>query len=376
MPTSSNNQTDPSLPNDSETIRTNIDNRWTKDDLVSILSGSNKKNDLSKMSTSTRSQVEILRANSPTLKRLLAVRIKLDKYITSRLNTISTSQQSTHTGQEVPSTLNDEKNTTSTKFHISTSSSKKQNKSQINSAAGPLDKITYEKTRSRNGSIKQKCSLEIWLPKAASDDDDVHTSRTTSPDQNSIGKTSHSPQIMSTKIRRSSVMKTTENIEAKSIDETSSKKSESTVIPRVYHYEDYLTDQTEERPRSGKSSNTLKTDSTGTNKYIKHQRKRPNNRRGLPPTNHPEEAVQSGASGVPMSSTTLLANIKDTSSGHETKRTSGSGNSQMINDLMKKYSMMKKTHQELTQAKLQIEKPSNDSKHNTHINKGILFLTK
>jgi hypothetical protein len=74
-----------------------------------------------------------------------------------------------------------------------------------------------------------------------------------------------------------------------------------------------------------------------------------------------------------MTSKNLLLNIKQTHSDHETKGTSGSTNSSMINDLMRKYSMIKKSHQELTQPKLQLEKPHHDSKQNTHIIKGILF---
>jgi hypothetical protein len=372
MPVPSNHHINPSLPNHTESIRTNTDNAWIGDDLASILSGSHKKNDMLKMSATARSKVEVLRANSPTLKRLLAARIKLDKYITFKLNTISTSQQSIHAENEISSAFNDEKNPTA---NVRTSSSsKKRIKSQTTLGSGPLDKITYEKTRSRNGSIKQKCSLEIWLPKAGPDDDDGHTSRPTSQDPNLIEKRSQSPQIISTKARRSSVIKTTASIETKSVDETSSKKSDPTVIPRVYHYEDYLTDQPEERPRSGRNSNTNKADNNGTNKYIKHQCKRSNNRRTSPSTNHTEETALSGSSGKPMSSKNLLANIKQTSPSHETKGTTGSNNSQMINELMRKYSMIKKSHQELTQAKLQLEKSSHDSKHNTHIHKGIYFL--
>ncbi|CAF1163123.1 unnamed protein product [Rotaria sp. Silwood1] len=367
-------RTDPRISDDTEAIRTNTDNRWTKEDIANIFYGSNNINDVSKLATSARPNVEILRANSPTFKRLVATRIKLDKYLISISNINSTSRQSNHTGNETSSVSNHEKQTTT---NIRTSSSlQKRIRSQKILSSGPLDRITYEKTSSHNGNIKQKCSLEIWLPKPDSDDDDDFDEsvgniigRITPPDLKLLEKKSQSPQSISIKSRRSSIMKLTTNVETKSIDETSSKKSEPLVIPRVYHYEDYLTDQSEERPRSGKSGHTTKSDGKGSSKSIKHQRTRSHTHRLSSSANHTEETVQSVVSEKPMSSKNLLANIKQTSTNHESKSTSGSNNSSMINELMKKYSMIKRNHQELTQAKLKLEKPHNDSKTNTQITK-------
>ncbi|CAF2516197.1 unnamed protein product [Rotaria sp. Silwood2] len=379
IPVSSHYRTDPRISNDTEVIRTNTDNRWTKDDIANIFYGSTNINETSKLATSARPNVEILRANSPTFKRLVAARIKLDKYLISISNINSTSRQSNYGGNETSYLSNQEKRITT---NIRTSSSpQKRIKSRKILSSGPLDRITYEKTCSHNGNIKQKCSLEIWLPKADSDDDDDDfdgsvgniIGRITPPDSKQIEKKSQSPQSISIKSRRSSVMKitttNTTNIETKSNDETSSKKSEPLVIPRVYHYEDYLRDQSGERPRSGKSGHTAKSDGKGSNQSIKHQRTRPHTRRLSSSTNHTEETVQSAVSEKPMTSKNLLANIKQTSTSHESKGSSGSNNSLMMNELMKKYSIIKRNHQELTQAKLQLEKPRNDSKNNTQITK-------
>jgi hypothetical protein len=72
-----------------------------------------------------------------------------------------------------------------------------------------------------------------------------------------------------------------------------------------------------------------------------------------------------------MSSKHLLANLKQTHTAYETKGISVPTSSSMVNELMKKYSTIKKSHLELTQPKLQLEKPYQDSKSNPHTTKGI-----
>jgi len=171
------------------------------------------------------------------------------------------------------------------------------------------------------------------------------------------------------------LLETTKSIsETKSLDETSSKKSQSMTIPRVYYYQENIVDQSEEQPRSSQSAITNKSDGNGSNKYLKRQRTRPHIHRQSPSTNNTDDTVQSTPSLLPMTSKNLLANIKQTYSDHEIKGPSSSSNSSTINDLMRKYSMIKKSHQELTQAKLQLEKPHHDSKYNVHTTKGILYL--
>ena len=363
MPVLSNNRPDQQPSND----MTEAAAHATKDNHKS----KNEVDDISKIATSTRPKFETLRANSPTFKRLVGVRIKLDRYINSMSNTILPSQPL------VTEISNYEKPSTATAVRKSSSSPKRiKSKRKLNTA--PLDKITYEKTWSHNGNVKQKCSLEIWLPKPSSDDEDGNTSRTPSPDVPTMGNDSQSAQLTSVKSRRSSAVKfsattttTAADSGTKSLDETPSKKLEQGIIPRVYHYEDYLTDQSEERPRSEKSGNTNKSDRNGSSKTLIRQRTRPNLRRLSPSSNNTDETVQSATSTLPMSSKNLLVNIKQTYAGHEIKGTLNSNSSVMINELMRKYSMIKKSHQELTQPRLQLEKPSLDVKHNTHTTKGF-----
>ena len=374
MPVPLNHRKDPSTSNDTETTRLHSDNRHLKENIISILAGSN---DISKLATSARSNVEILRANSPTLKRLIGVRVKLDRYVNSMSHTISTSQQSIHSS-------NHEKPTTATTTNVRVSSSKKPIKSKTAPSTGPLDKITYEKTWTHNGSPKKKCSLEIWLPKPSSDDDDDNNDDDgniawkTPLNSNLTEKKCQSPQPTSTKSRRSSIVKMPNTIavnnEIKPLEETVSTKPESTVVPRVYHYEDYLTDQSEERPRSSKSSRTIKSDSKGANNGVKRQSERSHNRRLSISTNHTEETVQSTKSEVPMTSKNLFTNIKKLTSDHEKKTKIKSNNSLMINELVRKYSSIKKNHQELTQAKLNLEKTCSDLKTITNEMKGIFFF--
>lgn len=336
----------------------NTDNRRTNNDI----------DDISKIATAVRPKVEILRANSPTFKRLVAVRIKLEKYIISISNTISPSQQI------ISQTLNYVKPSTAPNVNIPLSSEEtSQKRIESKPSTAPVDKITYEKTCTHNGNIKHKCSLEIWLPKAGSDDEDGNTSRRVTPDPHIIGNNLQPTQSMPMKSRVSSTMKfsATANSETKSFDETSPKKSEPIIIPRVYRYEEYLTDQAEERPRSGKSGNTYKSDGNGSNKNYKRPVTRPNFRHLSPSTNTTEETVQSTTrSTFPMSSSNLIANIKQSSIG------SNNSNSTMINELMRKYSMIKRSHQELTQPRLQLEKPYQDPRYTTNIIKGILSMNK
>ncbi len=359
-------RTDPQVLKDIEIMRTTTASRWAKDDYSRSLSRFHATDDsTSKLAALAQPKVEILRANSPTLKRLISARIKLEKYANSSLHITSASRQST---RQTPHSKFHEKQVSvpSQPVHIPAQLPSapplpvKQNKSQSNADDRPLDKITYEKTWSLNGNMKQKCSLEIWLPKPSLDEDeDRNSSRTTIPELHTIEKTVQ--PISSIKSRRSSIVKisatTITNIETKSIDDANSKKSEPIVIPRVYHYGDYIMDLPEERPRSSKSVTTVKSDSAASSKSVRRQHIRPNNRRLSASTHHSEEILRFGTIEVPTSAKTPSAHTKSTSA----KPT----NPTVINELMQKYSLITKNHQELTQTKLQLEKPNNDLKSNT-----------
>jgi hypothetical protein len=357
---------------DVEAMRTNAASRWARDDYIQ--SGYHNSNDSSsKIAALARPKVEILRANSPTLKRLVTARVKLEKIANTLARNVSASRQSIRSTRETPYPTVHEKqsSTISQPVHAPPPqpplappppASAKQVKSQTSLDTGPLDKITYEKVWSRSGNIKQKCSLEIWLPKPDLDDEDGNMSHITTPDLNQIEKKSQ--PIPATKSRRSSIIKitatsTVTNIDAKSPDDASSKKSEPIVAPRVYHYGDYIMDLPEDRPRSSKSVTTVKSDGAGSIRSFRRQQTRPHTRGQSVSTNHSEEILRFGTIEVPATGNNLSITTKPTSPNRETKTSTKSQNPSIITELMQKYSLIKKSHQELTQAKLQIEKPIN-----------------
>ena len=88
MSTSSNHRPDIQVSNHIKTMRMNTTNRWIKDGITSILSGSNNTHNIS-----ARRKIQILRTDSPTLECLVSVRTKLNKYLTSVSNSIPISRQ-------------------------------------------------------------------------------------------------------------------------------------------------------------------------------------------------------------------------------------------------------------------------------------------
>mgnify|MGYP001030488464 CR=1 FL=1 len=316
-------------------MRTAATGRWIKDDRSRAYSRYNTQND------DSTSKIELQRANSPTLKRLVAARVKLDKYANYLSRTTATSRLAALSQRETPYLKNPIKETN---IVLKQSEPDPRPSSSKSKPDQPLDKITYQKTWSINGNITQKCSLEIWLPKPSLDDDDDSTSNSTRTEK--IDSNQNDKRSQSAKSRRSSVTKVsktpTVNFEPKSNDEVVSKKSEPVLIPRVYHYGDYIMDLPEERPRSSKSVTTVKSDSVNSVKSIRRQQIRSANRRSSGTTHHSEEILL----------------FKTFEVSKPTKTT----NPTMINELMQKYSVLKKDHQELTQTKLQLEKPINELK--------------
>ena len=220
-------------------------------------------------------------------------------------------------------------------------------------ATQPLDKITYEKTNTHNGSLRKKCSLEIWLPDAYADNDDGDASPAASADPTVI---ENIPQPISTQNRRSSTSKlstTTANIKTKSSDEGSSQISEPISIPHIYHYQNHLTDQFENHRRPSQNSSTIKSNKNVKRSHTYH----------LSSTkNHTKKTVESATTEISVASKNRLPKIEQTYPAHEPTGSVGSGNSTMINVPMRKYSKRK-----LTREKLQFENPH----HNVHIKKGI-----
>ena len=367
-------RTDPQIMKDVEILRTNAVSRWGRDDHSRTLSRFHtNEGNLSKLDSLAQPRVEILRANSPTLKRLLAARAKLERFANSITRINSPSRQST---RSTPYPRFHEKNSSTTSHPAQISSQTlpvpvpvpvppppsapvKPAKSATN-LAQPLDKITYEKTWSMNGNPKQKCSLEIWLPKPSVDDeDDRNSSRGTISDTDKLAHVI--PAINS---RRSSIVKITAITTVNNpTHEDTTKKSEPIVVPRVYHYGDYIMDLPDERPRSSKSVTTVKSDSAASMKTIRRQHPRGLNRRLSTSTHHSEEILRFGTVEVPAS--VKAPSIQTKSASTKTN------NPILISELMQKYSLIKKNHQELTQTKLQLEKPTNDSKSNASTTKDL-----
>lgn len=375
-------------------MRTNVASRWAKYDISHSPLGNNNYDDSSKIAALARPKLEILRANSPTLKRLIGARTKLEKYAASLTRTNSASRQSARSARETPypsayekpaavlsKPLHEKQSSRLSKSVYAPSQAPQQpihalkpSKSQSSLDHAPLDKITYEKTWTRNGNMKQKCSLEIWLPKPVVDDDDANTSKTTTPRHKAVEKLSQTMPVV--KSRRSSVAKITAtstitNVEVRPSDDTSLKKSEPTVVPRIYRYEDYIVEIPEERPRSSKSVTTVKSDGTASIRSIRRQKTRLHTGRQSISTNNSEEILRFGTVEVPSSGKKSSTNIKSASTSHETQPSVKSSNPSMINELMHKYSLIKKNHQELTQARLHLEKPNTDFKTSSIVVKGI-----
>lgn len=371
-------RTDPQILRDVEILRTNAVSRWARDDHSRTLSRFHaNEGTVSKLDSLAQPRVEILRANSPTLKRLVAARAKLERYSNSISRSNSPSRQST---RSTPYPRFHEKNSATIPHPIQIPSQTlpipapapipppppsapvKPSKSSTN-LSQPLDKITYEKTWSLNGNPKQKCSLEIWLPKPGVDEEeDRNSSREGISDAD---KSTHIIPAISS--RRSSVVKITTmttmaNPDSKSTHDNT-KKNDPSLIPRVYHYGDYIMDLPDDRPRSSKSVTTVKSDSAASAKSIRRQHPRALNRRLSTSTHHSEEILRFGTIDVP-------APVKPPSI--QTKSASAKTNNPiLISELMQKYSLIKKNHQELTQTKLQLEKPLNDLKSNSSTTKDL-----
>ncbi|CAF0757117.1 unnamed protein product [Didymodactylos carnosus] len=160
---------------------------------------------------SHRSKVEILRSNSPTLKRLIAVRTKLEKYLgSSVIRTVSATKREKSIDTPVINTHM----TTATLIQPKSSNiisqpkqSQSQSQSQTTSSKTPLDKITYENISYGGNDVMKKCSLEIWLPKAEYSPDCQSSRASTAKESHSssLMKKSKIPSITTIKSRRQSI---------------------------------------------------------------------------------------------------------------------------------------------------------------------------
>lgn len=382
LPAAPQYRTDFQLVRDVETARTTGTNRWARDNHSDAPSRFRHTQDTSlssKIANLARPKLETSRANSPTFKRLVAVRAKLEKYVAILSRIQADGHQSGQSSHDKPPAPVQEKPPSMTSHSLHTLSGPtvygpvglahevpKQFKSQSTLSHAPLDKITYEKLWTNNGNVKQRCSLEIWLPKANVDEEELLSSHTLSRTSSSLEK--KPATVGQVRSRRSSVAKLAANngnpAQPKPSEEPSSKKSE-TVRPRVYHYTDYIMEPSDERPRSGKSVTTVKSDGTGSVKSVRRHQTRSQTRRQSVSTNQSEEILRFTTTEVSPSGRIIsTTNKPTTNSNQEKKSPTRTNNPSMISDLMQKYSLMKKSHQELMQTRLQLEKNQSMNKSN------------
>ena len=386
LPAAPHSRTDTQTTRDADAARTNAASRWARDDHSDAPSRFRHSNDAastsSKIAALARPKLELMRANSPTFKRLLAARVKLEKYAHTISRNVSASRQSTRSTRDTnyPYVYNK----SSQPSHPVAAPPPvvpvpppppvpaRPLKSQLALNNAPLDKITYEKTWTHNGNLKQKCSLEIWLPKANVDEEDEHhSSSTMTPESHDLEK--RDPVVLNIRSRRSSIVKigttTVTNVEKSLSDDQLSKKSEP-VRPRIYRYTDYIMEPSDDRPRSSKSVTTVKSDGTGSLKSMRRQHTRSQTRRQSTSTNQSEEILRFATTEVSVLAKPTAGWPRANNANTDKKASSRAANPSMITELMQKYSLMKKSHQELIQARLQLEKPHNDTKANASTNRG------
>jgi hypothetical protein len=318
-------------------LRTNPANRSSGENYSRILYDfHNANNNSSKLAALTRPDIATISVNSPRFKH-----VKLIKDTYSIPHAIGSTFDTPYEKR------------LSTVLQPQPLSSTKQIKSHSGLINGPFREIKYEQPWSCNDNMQQKLSLEIWLPKAAFDnDDDDNTSRLATPEVDRIEKNPESIPINNS--RRSSSVETIPpttiiNTEVKSVDEVSLKSSQSIVIPHV--------DQYEEQTYSNESTMTVDSDDSSLIKSIRHL----HSLRQSISTNESKRTLRFKKFELPttpkdLPNSTCQTNVKRKSS-----------NPLMVSKFIQKYTLMKKNHQKLTQAKLH----HNDSNDNPDLTNGI-----
>jgi hypothetical protein len=225
----------------------------------------------------------------------------------------------------------------------------KQIKSHSGLINGPFREITYAQPWSCNKNIQQKLSLEIWLPKAAFDNDD--TSRLAIPEVDIVQKNPESINSPRSSSIETLAPTTIINTEIKSIDEISLQNSQSIVIPHVDQYED--------QPYSNESTMIVDSDDSSFIKSIQHF----HSLRQSISTNESKRTLRfktfelpTTAKDPPINTNLINSNIKRKPS-----------NPLMVTKFIQKYTLMKKNHQNLTQAKFH----QNDSNDNPDLTNGM-----
>jgi hypothetical protein len=309
--------------------------------------------EFSALNSFSRTKIEIMRANSPTLKRLVAVRSQLDKYANYNRHTLLMNRVSNYS------------------FGATTHNSE-SDKSTITNACRfvmnrvPADKVTYEKMVTCTGHVKQKCSLEIWLPQIHTDDADINENfnRLMSP-QTDVGE-EYLPMVSS--IAAPSRRPSRERLMPDSINnntrdfhnETLSKRSESRVASCVYHHEQSQIGHSQVYTQAG--INRDESSDTFTSRHIDHP---------SPIIHQNNVRIRSGIPTVPITSTNLSDNIRHTNAGYHTSRTSRFNSESIVNEFIRQNPTLIKQRQEAAQTKSQFENSHQEKKDVAYLSKGI-----
>ncbi|CAF1171011.1 unnamed protein product [Adineta ricciae] len=320
----------------------NANHRRIKDEITKIAARPNETCVVSKVDPTRKAKVQNLRSHSPTLECLTIVRTKLNEYLKSTVNIIPTDHISKPVTPE-------ESRSSDPDLYTPPIASPKKVKSRKTLAIQPMDKVTYEAKQTRNGDLRQKCSVEIWLPHAYSDidDDAPNTTGTLSPVSNISNRVYHQSEIP----KSPSI---TAYSDTRSENALSSNNSETVVTSYVPCRKDIHDDRSEERIRSSKTVRA--------NKSFRIKRSR---RRRLSQDTH-----QSTTTGISLSSKIAHPDVDQIFYVQKMKENLSSNTNTTINDPLNR-SPRGQANQRMIRTKKPFEHVRHSSGNNAHITREL-----
>ncbi|CAF0999068.1 unnamed protein product [Adineta ricciae] len=222
-------------------------------------------------------------------------------------------------------------------------------KSQKSLTIQPTDKITYEAKQTRNGDVKQKCSVEIWLPHAYSDidDDAPNTTGTLSPVSNISNRVFYQSGIHERPLL-------TAYSDTKSENALSSNNSETVVTSYVPCVKDIHDDRSKERIRSSK---TVRMNKSFRIKRSRHRRLS-------------QDTHQSTTTGISQSSKIAHPDVDQIFYVQRMKENLSSNTNTTINDPLNR-SPRGQANQRMIRTKKPVEHVRHSSGNNAHITREL-----
>ncbi|CAF0860928.1 unnamed protein product [Didymodactylos carnosus] len=339
-------------------------------------------------SNANRSKPEILRPNSPTLKRLIAVRTKLEKYIgTSAVRIVSATKREKPIDTLLPSVQLISSLVQSTRSNIIQQSKQSQSQSkiqaQLTSLKAPLDKITYENIPYGGSDVMKKCSLEIWLPKAEFSPECQSSRESTVKDgasgerSSSVTKKTKIPPIITIKSRRQSILTMTTDDDKKENQSESTKSRKQIKFTWSNNDEIESSKSNKEENKSNDQMSDKNTNDDNASLGLQRSKTEPSvmrqrlfhydelesngdddiDRNKLRKTSNYSARKRTSYHRIPSSITTGTNNINDdypntapsivkNVSKQPQQTVSTSNNVTVLNELMRKYSLIKKSQYE------------------------------